>query len=337
MRHFSATPWGDDAGVNGDGRRPGSGAGPGVGAGDAILAGPGRSAGHTNCISLTELPLTPRAALAALHASVALFGFAALFGKWIALPATEIVLGRTAIAAATLAIVLRLRRESPGRPAPALAVNGVILALHWVSFFAAVQVSTVAVALLGYASFPLFVLALERRMHRQSTTGRERVAAALATAGLIALVPAYTLSSATTRGVVLGLASGFTFAWLVVRNRALVAARSATHIALWQSAFAALILAPIVLIASPGFVVPSLSETGLLAALGVVCTGAAHTLFIASMRHVSAASASVVAALEPAYGIALATWLLGDLPDPRTMIGGALIIAAALTVSARAR
>ena len=86
-----------------------------------------------------------------LHAAVALFGFAALFGKWIALPATAIVLGRTTIAAVTLAIVMLVRRE-PRPSRAAVVINGAILALHWVTFFAAVQVSSVAVGLLGYAS-----------------------------------------------------------------------------------------------------------------------------------------------------------------------------------------
>ena len=70
--------------------------------------------------------------------------------------------------------------------------------------------------------------------------------------------------------------------------------------------------------------------------LGVACTGLAHTLFIASMRRVSAHAASVVAALEPVYGIALAAWLLHDVPDGRTLVGGALIVAAALLASRRA-
>jgi drug/metabolite transporter (DMT)-like permease len=75
----------------------------------------------------------------------------------------------------------------------------------------------------------------------------------------------------------------------------------------------------------------------LLVVLGVVCTGVAHTLFIASMRVVSAHTASVVAALEPVYGVALALALLREIPGARTWLGGALIVAAALVASRRAR
>ena len=54
--------------------------------------------------------VTPLPALVALHIAVALFGFAGLFGKWLALSPVAIVLGRTAIAAAALGILPGSRR-----------------------------------------------------------------------------------------------------------------------------------------------------------------------------------------------------------------------------------
>ena len=101
--------------------------------------------------------MTHAAALVALHVAVALFGFAGLFGKWLALSPVAIVLGRTAIAAVALGI-LRLRSDERAPFDVRLIANGVVLAVHWLTFFAAIQVSTVAVGLLGYASFPLFTL-----------------------------------------------------------------------------------------------------------------------------------------------------------------------------------
>lgn len=280
--------------------------------------------------------MTPRTALVALHAAVALFGFAALFGKWIALPATAIVLGRTAIAAATLAIVARLRHQPLGRPAASLGLNGALLALHWVAFFAAVQVASVAIGLLGYAAFPVFVFALERRSPGGAGGRSAWLGTSLASAGLVALVPDFSWSSSATRGLVLGLVSGLTFAWLAVRNRRLVAGTSATRIALWQNAYAAACLLPIVAIVDGAAAWPARADLGLLLVLGIACTGLAHTLFIGSMRRVSAHTASVVAALEPVYGIALAAWLLREVPDARTIVGGALIVGAALLASRRA-
>jgi drug/metabolite transporter (DMT)-like permease len=275
---------------------------------------------------------SPAAARVSLHAAVALFGFAALFGKWIALPATAIVLGRTLIGAATLAIVIVLRRQHAGRPDRSTAINGAILALHWVSFFAAVQVSSVAVGLLGYATFPLFVLLLERRLFAGDRL--ERATAVLATLGLIALVPDFEWSSVVVRGLTLGVLSAFTFALLAVRNRRLVARIAPSRIALWQNVFAAALLAPIVALGSAAMA-PTTIDIVLLIVLGVACTGLAHTLFIASMQRVSAHTASVIAALEPVYGIALAAALLNEIPSVRTLVGGMLIVAAAILASRR--
>ena len=71
--------------------------------------------------------------------------------------------------------------------------------------------------------------------------------------------------------------------------------------------------------------------------LGLVCTALAHTLFIArAARDVSAHTASVVAALEPVYGIALAVAAAGRIPDARTLAGGALIVGAAIFATRRA-
>ena len=274
-------------------------------------------------------------ALASLHLAVALFGFAALFGKWIALPATLIVLGRTVVAAATLAAVCLVRREPVGRPTLAVAGNGAILALHWVSFFAAIQVSSVAVGLLGYASFPLFVLLFERRFRARGASALESATALLAALGLVVLVPDFSWGSDTFRGLALGCVSGFTFAWLAVRNRKIVENVTPTRIALWQNLFAAVCLLVVVAAAGGASAVPGFVDVMLMLVLGVACTGLAHTLFIASMQRLSAHTASVVAALEPVYGIALAALLLHEIPSGRTLAGGVLIVAAALVASRR--
>ncbi len=272
---------------------------------------------------------SPAGSLAALHVAVALFGFAGLFGKWIAWDPAAIVLGRALVAAAVLAAVVRRRSGALAWPGAGVATNGVILAVQWVAFFAAIQVSTVAIGLLGYVSFPLFVVLLERALFGVPVRPRSALKVALVTVGLVLLVPEFTWASATVRGLAWGVLSGFTFALLTVRTRVLRARSGATRIALWQNAIAALVVAPVVVVrdALPAGV--DAHALLLVVVLGVLCTAGAHTLFIASLARVPATSAAVVAALEPVYGIALAWWLLAEVPDPRTLAGAALLVAAA--------
>jgi len=324
--------------------------------------------------------MTRIAALIALHVAVALFGFAALFGKWLTLSPAAIVLGRTVVAAATLTLVLALQRAATlsaalgpvpvpprgrlnteagaGVPAPGrtdelnpperaetpttaranhagLALNGLLLAVHWVTFFAAVQVATVAIALLGFASFPVFVLALESVERRRVPNGAEGGAVLVVTMGVALLVPELRWSNVIVQGLAWGIASGLTFALLAVRNRRAVERHGAVALALWQNLCAAACLLPWVLLQG-GAAVLSPRDVLLVLILGVVCTALAHTLFIASMRRVSAHAASVVTVLEPVYGIALAAALLGERPDLRTLAGAALILVAALVATRQA-
>jgi drug/metabolite transporter (DMT)-like permease len=275
-------------------------------------------------------------ALALLHASVAMFGFAGLFAKWISLPPQAIVLGRTSVAAAVLFALLRLRGRPIARPDLGLAINGAILALHWWTFFAAIRVSDVATGLLGFASFPLFVRWLERALLRTPGNASDLSVTLLVVVGLALVVPEPSWSNRTVQGLALGVVSGFTFALLAVRNRARVERHGAIALALWQNAFAAVTIGLALLVTQAELPSPTMRDLALLIVLGAICTALAHTLFIASLAGVSAHTASVVAALEPVYGIALAAMLLGEVPAMRTMLGATLIIVAAIVATGRA-
>ncbi len=278
----------------------------------------------------------PRASdLVLVHVAVLLFGFAGLFGKWLALPPAVIVLGRTVVAAAAL-FAIAVLRGAPAAPTRRLAQNGLVLAIHWTAFFEAIAVANVAVGLLGYATFPLFVLLLERWLLGRRWSGVEAFTAALVAAGLAVLVPSFDVADSTVRGLAWGVLSGFTFALLAVRSRALAETHSSLDIALWQNAFAALLLAPVVWWGRDAVPALTLRDVVLLLVLGLLCTALAHTLFIGSLRRLSAHTASVVAALEPVYGIALAVVLLGEVPSVRTIAGGTLIVVAALVATRRA-
>jgi drug/metabolite transporter (DMT)-like permease len=205
--------------------------------------------------------------------------------------------------------------------------------LHWVAFFAAIQVAGVAVGLIGFASFPLWTLVLERAAGERRASRRDWAVAALVVAGLALTVPRFDPSDFVVHGLAWGVLSGATFAWLAVRNRRYARTIPARAIALWQNAFAALILVPVAM-AWPGAARwPTPDELGLLLVLGLVCTALAHTLFVAALAGVSAHTASVVAALEPVYGIALAAALLGERPTGGMLAGCALLVVAAIVAS----
>ena len=169
---------------------------------------------------------------------------------------------------------------------------------------------------------PLFVLLLEATL-RQRRSLVEWVTAALVTGGCARLPNSAgrIASSGTLVGIVRALLRA-----VAVGNRALAARHSASAIAFWQNACARV---PAAARRSHGGG-SGCARHPAPRRLGVVCTAFAHTFFIRSLLALSAHTASVVAALEPVYGIALALLLLGEIPPARTLAGAVLIIGAAL-------
>lgn len=273
-----------------------------------------------------------------LHLAVAGFGFAGLFGKLLALPPVAIVAGRAGFAALGLAILLMLRPACRGeRPATGWLVAGLpglLLAAHWWLFFQSVQVSTVAVALVSFSAFPLLVILWEALEHRRAPAVPELVASILALLGVVVIAPRFDLSEAALRGALWGLASGVSFAAIILWNRRQVASASPWGLAMVQDAIAALALLPFVWVRDVHF---SPRDGLLLACLGVVLTAGTHGLFIRSLRSVPARTAGLACTLEPAYGIVAGMVVLGEVPTARTVIGALLVIAAVVFATVRTR
>jgi len=68
------------------------------------------------------------------------------------------------------------------------------------------------------------------------------------------------------------------------------------------------------------------TDVVLLALLGIFCTALAHALFIKSLAHIKTQLASIIACMEPVYGIIFAFVLLGEIPALRTILGGCIIL-----------
>ena len=270
-----------------------------------------------------------RVATIELHAAVFLFGISGLFGKLIPVSALIIVLGRTAFAALTIVLGLKIfsagMRASSRKSLVSIAFSGVLLALHWLTFFHAIQVSTVAIGLIGYATFPIFVTFLEPLLSSQRVRAVDVLSAVVVVIGLVLVAPRFDLSDSGTVGLIWAVVSGALFAVLTLYNRILVKENSVRVVALYQHASAALVLLPVVFIQAE---VPQSNTVLLLLILGVFCTALPQILFIKSLAVLKAQFVSIVAGLEPVYGILFAAVFLSEIPELQTVIGACLVFGA---------
>ena len=267
------------------------------------------------------------------NVAVLFFGLAGVLGKLTVLPAPLIVFGRVFFAGLVL-LAVALFQHIPLRPKRRrdgflLLGQGALLALHWTAFFQSINVSNVAVGLLSFSSFPLFTAMLEPLLLRQRPTRVQVAAALLILPGIYLLVPSFTFQNQTTLGVAWGVLAGATFALLSVTNRWLARTYPSLTISLYQDGVAAIVLLPALFFA-PSATLWTPHTLLILLVLGVVCTALAHTLFIASMRSITAQSASLLASLEPVWGIVFGVLLLQDIPTLITLLGGAIILFATM-------
>ncbi|CAM3505517.1 DMT family transporter [Parendozoicomonas haliclonae] len=278
-----------------------------------------------------------RLALLNLHIAIVLLGISGLFGKLLPIDPTLIVLGRTVIGAAVLAGILlfqkRLQQAFAGGWSlskaqwPLNMLLGIVLALHWITFFKAIQVSSVAIGLLAFASFPVFVTLLEPLLFREKLRLLDLLTAAGVVLGLFIIFPLSSMDSQADKvaGIAWGVVSALLFALLSLANRFRIQNTDAVTLTCQQNIGAALIT--LLLIPAGGLSIMA-NHWPLLLALGLLCTTLPMLMFLNSLRHLKAQLVSLVTCLEPVYGIVFAAALFGDVPSSNTLIGGAVILLA---------
>lgn len=271
-----------------------------------------------------------------IHVAVLLFGLAGLFGKWLIFSPFIIVLGRVFFASITLALLLRFSKQSikisPRKNYLYLIFLGLILAVHWVSFFKSIQISTVAVGLLSFATYPVFTTFLEPLLLKEKIVKMNISFSLFCVAGVFLIIPSFGLDNSTFVGVLWGLLSSITFAVLTILNRKLTQHFSSLLIAFYQDFFAMLFLLPFYFVLRPAL---NTNDILLLCVLGVFCTAGSHTLFIKGMKRIKAQTASMIHFLEPVYGIIFAFFFLHEILSLRIILGGVIILSGQILIILR--
>lgn len=298
------------------------------------------------------------ASMLAIHLVAFLFGMTGILGSLIEADPNTITFGRAAFAVLSLSPLLLLTAMQserqrvpsssslPEEPAnsshwsrlPArlhlvgyTGLSGLLLAVHWVTFFMSVKIAGVALATLGFSSFAAFITAIEWVIARGQISRADWLRTLGVTSGLVLMTPSFNLADENTYGFLLGLASGLSFAAMAVVNSRKLAGHNPIRIARNQNLIVALLLLPLAWTHLTGISVISWLW---LAVLGILCTGLSHSLFVYSLKRLRVSMAGLVVALEPVYAIAVAWMLFAQIPQARTLLGGALIVGSILGVRA---
>ncbi len=253
-----------------------------------------------------------------LHFIVFLFGFTAILGKLVSLPSVEMVFYRTLLAVAGMGALILFTKGSFALASKKdfwkLILTGLIVAVHWLTFFGSGRIANPSVSLVGFATCSFWAALIEPIAKRKKIRPME---VGLGMAVLFGLYIIFSFDFHHVLGLLLGIASGLTAAIFSVINSKMVTRIPSFTITFYEMAGACVgIVAffPFYQLYFPDGtlqLIPSAEDWIYLALLGWACSVYAYSQMIELSKKMSVFFIQLALNLEPVYGIALALLIFG--------------------------
>lgn len=266
-----------------------------------------------------------------LHLIVFIWGFTAILGALIQKDALPLVWFRMSIAVVLVGAYLWFKKQSiqvSARILKKLWLLGVIIALHWLTFFWAIKVSNVSITLACISTGAFFTSFIEPFFQKRKIIIYEVLFGLLVVGGLFII---FQTESNYYFGILLALISAFLSALFSVINGNL-AKQVAPSVISFHELGAGVVFLSLFLLLTGGFTTDfftlSSSDFGYLFLLSSVCTAYAFIASVQVLKHLTPYTVMLTINLEPIYGILLALVLFGEKEqmNPNFYIGALIIL-----------
>lgn len=270
---------------------------------------------------MTDLAPAKWKTLILLHLAVFLAGWTGIFGRLIALGGLPLVWYRMAVSVLSFALVLLFLGKlhlPKGKDLLRICGCGVILAIHWVAFYASIQASNVSVGVVCIATTSFFTALLNIFFNKKEASWKEFVISFISIVGVLLI---FSLDVRYRLGIALGLLCAFAYAvfsMLHIRTAERCGEDSATMLLyelIGGFLFLTLCIPAFMGVFSQSDMVPGGADIVWLVLLGSVFTILPFLLQLHALRHLSAFTVNLAYNLEPVYSIAFAAVLFGELQE----------------------
>jgi drug/metabolite transporter (DMT)-like permease len=282
-----------------------------------------------------------------IHIAVLLFGITAILGKLIVLQETALVWHRLWISLLGLIFipgVIKGIRHIPKAMLLRFAGIGVIVSLHWLTFYGSIKIGdNASITLACLATSTLFTSFLEPMITKSKF---QKVELFL---GLMVVVGIYFISGVGSfyfDAIIVGLSSAFLAALFSVFNKKYIGNYNVLSISFVELGSGFLFLCFVLPIYEGGINLDDYALWGdhlyakhqifglqihsfwYLIMLGLLCTSLAYALSLSALKVLSAFTTNLAINLEPVYGILLAMWLFHENQDltPEFYLGTGIIL-----------
>ena len=267
-----------------------------------------------------------------LHLIVFIWGFTAILGKLLSIDAIPLVWYRMFLASIFIFIYIKVKKiplKITNRQVLNYIIGGVIIAAHWVTFFYAIKISNISIALATMSTGAFFTIFIEALYKKKKIDIKELIFGVLAIVGLYII---YKSEISLQVGMLVALVSSFLSALFSVFNADFVKKESAVVISFYELSFGVLaitifLLCNGALLESNFFKLEPLDYLWLFV-LSSVCTAYAFIVSVDLLKKLSAFTVMLTINLEPIYAIVLAIILFPEKEKmtPNFYLGATLIL-----------
>ena len=282
------------------------------------------------------MPLTQnQTAYIQIHIAVILFGFTAILGDLIQLPAVVLVWWRVLITSVSLLFFIKFGKsliQIPKKQIRTYIIIGILIGLHWICFYGAIKLSNASIALVCMSTTSLFTSIIEPIFFRTKVNKLELILAASVIPGMLLIVN--NINTTYINGVWVGLAAALLAAIFSSLNKVNIKGADPYSISFIELSSAWMMITLLLGIMwifgyqAETFLPPNTSDWVYLIILALLCTTLAQVLTLKSLHHLSAFAVNLVINLEPVYGILMAIFILNDHKElsPLFYLGGGIIL-----------
>lgn len=266
-----------------------------------------------------------------LHIAVMLFGLSGVIGQFVEISSVMVALGRVISSSLLLFLIAIAKKDtlklSSKKDYGLIILTGIVMAVHWTTFFQSIQVSSVAIGPITFSTFPLFLTFFEPLIFHEKLRRQNIFTAVTLMIGVIITIPEFSIENNTTVGIIWGMVCSFTYAIMTLANRYFSSRYTGRIICLYEQGTAAIVLLPALFIMKTQWRIPDIIGV---AFIGFICTAFAYSLYVSAQKNVKAQTAGIISGMETVYGILYALLFLGEIPSGRELVGGAVILGVAM-------
>lgn len=205
---------------------------------------------------------------------------------------------------------------------------------HWIFYFYALKLSNVAIGMLSLFTFPVLIALLEPLFVKTKFDPIHILLGVMVLLGIYILAPEFDLESSQLQGLLFGLLSALCYAVRILILKSHVTNYNSTMLMFYQVLILSVVLAPTLYFMGTSSITTQYPYVLLLA---LVTTSLGHTMFVNSLKHFKASTASIIGSAQPVFGIIIAYFFLNEIPTTHTFVGGALILATVVIESVRSK